>query len=40
VLWIDPTKDRIFIFLSTRLHPDGKGIINPLAGKVADIIGK
>jgi len=40
VLWIDPTKDRVFIFLSTRLHPDGKGTINPLAGKIADIIGK
>ncbi|MCY2976202.1 MAG: serine hydrolase [Planctomycetota bacterium] len=40
VLWIDPTKDRIFIFLSTRLHPDGKGTINPLAGKIADIIGQ
>lgn len=40
VLWIDPTKDRVFIFLSTRLHPDGKGTINPLAGKIADIIGQ
>jgi CubicO group peptidase (beta-lactamase class C family) len=40
VLWIDPEKDRVFIFLSTRLHPDGKGVINPIAGKVADVIGK
>ncbi len=40
VLWIDPVKDRVFIFLSTRLHPDGKGTINPLAGKIADIIGQ
>jgi serine-type D-Ala-D-Ala carboxypeptidase len=40
VLWIDPEKDRVFIFLSTRLHPDGKGTINPIAGKVADVIGK
>ncbi len=40
VLWIDPIKDRVFIFLSTRLHPDGKGTINPLAGKIADIIGQ
>jgi CubicO group peptidase (beta-lactamase class C family) len=40
VLWIDPIKDRVFIFLSTRLHPDGKGVINPLAGKIADIIGQ
>lgn len=38
VLWIDPDKDLVFIFLSTRLHPDGKGSINALAGKIATII--
>lgn len=39
VMWIDPEKERVFIFLSNRLHPDGKGSVNKLAGKIADIIG-
>lgn len=39
VLWVDPEKDRVFIFLSNRLHPDGKGSVNSLAGKIADVIG-
>jgi uncharacterized protein YbbC (DUF1343 family)/CubicO group peptidase (beta-lactamase class C family) len=36
VLWIDPGTDLFFIFLSNRVHPDGKGLINPLAGKIAN----
>lgn len=40
VLWIDPQKDLIFIFLSSRLHPDGKGSVNKLAGEIATLIGK
>jgi uncharacterized protein YbbC (DUF1343 family) len=36
VLWIDPGTDLFFIFLSNRVHPDGKGLINPLAGKLAN----
>ena len=39
VMWIDPEKDRVLIFLSNRLHPDGKGSVNKLAGKIATIIG-
>ena len=39
VMWIDPEKDRVFIFLSNRLHPDGKGSVNRLAGEIASIIG-
>ena len=39
VMWIDPDSDRVFLFLSNRLHPDGKGSINRLAGKIASIIG-
>jgi CubicO group peptidase (beta-lactamase class C family) len=39
VMWIDPEIDRVFIFLSNRLHPDGKGTVNKLAGKIATIIG-
>jgi CubicO group peptidase (beta-lactamase class C family) len=37
VIWIDPQLDLFFIFLSNRVHPDGKGVVNPLAGKLATI---
>jgi uncharacterized protein YbbC (DUF1343 family) len=36
-LWIDPAKDLFVLFLSNRVHPDGKGAINPLAGRIADL---
>jgi uncharacterized protein YbbC (DUF1343 family) len=36
-IWIDPELDLSVIFLSSRLHPDGKGTINPLAGVVGTI---
>lgn len=36
-LWIDPDKDLFVLFLSNRVHPDGKGAINPLAGRIADL---
>ena len=39
VMWIDPDNDRVFIFLSNRLHPDGKGSVNRLAGKIASLVG-
>jgi len=39
VMWIDPEKDRVFIFLSNRLHPNGNGSVNRLAGEIASIIG-
>ena len=35
--WLDPELDLFVIFLSTRLHPDGKGNINPLAGRIGTI---
>ena len=38
VIWIDPELDLFFIFLSNRVHPDGKGLVNPLAGKIAMVI--
>lgn len=38
VIWIDPEHELFFIFLSNRLHPDGNGAVNPLAGKIADVI--
>jgi len=36
-MWIDPELDVFVIFLSNRLHPDGKGNVNPLAGRIATI---
>jgi len=39
VMWVDPVKDRVFVFLSNRLHPDGKGTVNGLAGEIATIVG-
>jgi uncharacterized protein YbbC (DUF1343 family) len=38
VLWIDPARNCFFVFLSNRLHPDGKGNVNRLAGKVSKTI--
>ena len=36
-LWIDPDLDLFVIFLSNRLHPDGKGSVNHLAGRIGTI---
>jgi len=36
-LWLDPTTKSYVIFLSNRVHPDGKGDVTPLRGKVATI---
>lgn len=38
VLWIDPELDLFFIFLSNRVHPDGKGLVNPLAGRILSVV--
>ncbi len=40
VLWIDPGRDLYYIFLSNRVHPNGKGLVNPLAGELGTIIVK
>ena len=37
VLWIDPGTDLFYIFLSNRVHPTGKGLVNPLAGRIANL---
>lgn len=34
-MWIDPEKDLFVIFLSNRVHPDGKGAVNPLIADLA-----
>ena len=36
-MWIDPQLDLFVIFLSSRLHPDGIGNVNPLAGRIGTI---
>ncbi len=36
-LWLDPSSGGYVIFLSNRVHPDGKGDVTPLRGKVATI---
>ncbi|MBX3234440.1 MAG: DUF1343 domain-containing protein [Labilithrix sp.] len=36
-LWIDPDKDLFVVFLSNRVHPDGKGAVNPLVQEVASL---
>jgi uncharacterized protein YbbC (DUF1343 family) len=38
VLWMDPAQDLFFVFLSNRVHPNGKGLVNPLAGKILNVI--
>ena len=39
-MWIDPELDLFVIFLSNRLHPDGKGSVNRIAGKIGTIAGR
>lgn len=36
-LWIDPGTRLYVIFLSNRVHPNGKGIVNPLAGRIGEL---
>ncbi len=37
-LWIDPASDTFVVFLSNRVHPDGKGDVASLRGRVASIV--
>ena len=37
-MWIDPASDSFVIFLSNRVHPDGKGDVGPLRARVASIV--
>lgn len=37
VMWIDPGRDLYVVFLSNRVHPDGKGAVNPLVAEVATL---
>jgi len=36
--WIDPTSQTFVIFLSNRVHPDGRGDVTSLRGRVASIV--
>ena len=36
-LWIDPPTEMFVIFLSNRVHPDGKGDVTPLRARVATV---
>ncbi len=36
-IWIDPMQNLYVIFLSNRVHPDGKGLVNPLIGRIGTI---
>jgi len=37
-VWIDPASETFVVFLSNRVHPDGKGDVGPLRGRVASIV--
>jgi uncharacterized protein YbbC (DUF1343 family) len=37
-LWLDPATETFVVFLSNRVHPDGKGDVTPLRGRVASIV--
>lgn len=37
-LWIDPATETFVVFLSNRVHPDGKGDVGPLRGRIASIV--
>jgi CubicO group peptidase (beta-lactamase class C family) len=36
-LWIDPDQQLFVVFLSNRVHPDGKGAVNSLAGRICTV---
>ncbi len=38
-IWIDPERNLFVLFLSNRVHPDGKGLVNPLIGRIGTIAG-
>src|SRR3954471_17077313 len=36
-LWLDPASKSYVIFLSNRVHPDGKGDVTPLRARIATV---
>jgi uncharacterized protein YbbC (DUF1343 family) len=39
-LWIDPSSRTFYVFLSNRVHPDGKGSVTALQRKLGTLIGE
>ncbi|HEX8181499.1 MAG TPA: exo-beta-N-acetylmuramidase NamZ domain-containing protein [Pyrinomonadaceae bacterium] len=37
-LWLDPASETFVVFMSNRVHPDGKGDVGALRGRVASIV--
>ncbi|HEY1403886.1 MAG TPA: exo-beta-N-acetylmuramidase NamZ domain-containing protein [Pyrinomonadaceae bacterium] len=37
-LWLDPSSETFVVFMSNRVHPDGKGDVGELRGRVASIV--
>ncbi|MBA3765507.1 MAG: DUF1343 domain-containing protein, partial [Acidobacteria bacterium] len=37
-LWIDPVSETFVVFLSNRVHPEGKGDVTSLRGRIASIV--
>ncbi len=37
-IWIDPATGTFIVFLSNRVHPDGKGDVTPLRARIATIV--
>jgi CubicO group peptidase (beta-lactamase class C family) len=37
-IWIDPVTKTFVVFLSNRVHPDGKGDVTPLRARVATVV--
>lgn len=37
-IWIDDVTEMFVVFLSNRVHPDGKGDVGPLRGRVSSIV--
>jgi uncharacterized protein YbbC (DUF1343 family)/CubicO group peptidase (beta-lactamase class C family) len=37
-LWLDPASETFVVFMSNRVHPDGKGDVGELRGRIASIV--
>ncbi|MDT7688607.1 MAG: hypothetical protein QOE46_1366 [Acidobacteriota bacterium] len=37
-IWLDPASETFVVFLSNRVHPDGKGDVGPLRARVANVV--
>ncbi|HVG39812.1 MAG TPA: exo-beta-N-acetylmuramidase NamZ domain-containing protein, partial [Pyrinomonadaceae bacterium] len=37
-IWIDPATESFVVFLSNRVHPDGRGNVTPLRARIASVV--